>query len=140
MRGWIEQGAVVMLSMDFHERAAQLAQQCGRYRPVVDERLCASVFVLDASQDQNIFAVETLIAEQAPGGMGWRNVEGRRDGRGLRAFADELAVAPRAKGEAEAIENDGLARPRFSREDCQPLGKNEIELIDQDNIADRQSH
>ena len=54
------------------------------------------------------------------------------------AMAHEAAVAAPAEGQGEGIEQDGLASARLTREDAQALMEMKLELVDEDDIADRQ--
>src|SRR3546814_16948430 len=49
---WVEQAAIVMLAVDFDQRAAEVAQQGGRTGLIVDEGAAAAVGLDDATDDQ----------------------------------------------------------------------------------------
>jgi hypothetical protein len=57
----------------------------------------------------------------------------------LGAFADQPTVTASAKRETQAVEDDGLPRPGFPSENRQPPGERKIEVIDQNDVADRKS-
>ena len=59
---------------------------------------------------------------------------------GLGAFADQPAVAASAERETQTVEDDGLARAGFPGENRQSPGERKIEVIDQNDVADRKSH
>ncbi len=66
--------------------------------------------------------------------------EGRRNRGGLSPFTDQPAIAASTQSKAQTIEDDRLARPGFAGEDGQPLGEGKIEVVDQNDVADRKSH
>jgi hypothetical protein len=70
-------------------------------------------------------------------------IGGKLEGRGhlplLGAAAHQGGVAPGAYGEREGIEQDGLAGAGLAGESRQPGAERQIELVDENDIADRQS-
>ena len=57
------------------------------------------------------------------------------DGR-LLAAPDEIARRPGAEDEPEGVDQNGLPRPRFSREEVEPRGEVHFEAIDDRHVAD----
>ena len=54
MAARVEQAAIVMLAVDLDQHGAELAQQAGRDRLVVDEGAAAAVGLDDAADDQRL--------------------------------------------------------------------------------------
>src|SRR5208337_4516231 len=137
--GRIEQGAIVVLPMDLDEQPAELTQQAGGHWPIVEEGFGPAIGELDTSQHQRLALVEAMLAKQASGWMARRQVERCGNACRLSALAHKAAIAARSQRKAEAIEYNRLARPGLARENRQPLGEAQVELVDQNNIADRKS-
>ena len=47
----------------------------------------------------------------------------------------QRTIPTRAKGKAQTIQQNRLARPRFPRQNGQTPGEREVELLDQNNVA-----
>ncbi len=56
MRGRVDEGALVVLTVDFHQRRAERAQHLDADRLVVDESAGAAVGELHPPHDQLVFA------------------------------------------------------------------------------------
>ena len=137
----VEQAAIVMLAVDLDQQRAELAQQAGRDRLIVDEGAAAAVGLGDAADDERLagLAVEPVLGEQGQGGMIGRQLEGDADHRLRLAGADQPAVGPHAEREAERVEQDRFARPGLAGQHAEARPELEVERVDQDDVADREA-
>ena len=71
--------------------------------------------------------------------MARRHVEHRGDLPLLGALAHQRRIAARAEREREGIEQDRLAGAGLAGQHGKALGEIEIELVDQDDVADGQT-
>ena len=134
----IDERPVVVLPVDLDERRADRPQNLDADRLVVDEGAGAAVRDLDAAENQVALGVDIRIGRNPAGRVLEAAVE---DGGYLAlalAVAHEAAVAAPAEREREGIEQNGLAGTGLTREDAEALTKMKLELVDQDDIADRQ--
>ena len=138
MAAAVEQAAVVVLAVDFDQAGADLAQQPGRDRLVVDERLAAATGIDLAADDQRFarFDLDPGIVEGAARGMvGGERGKGRGHAGAVAALADQPAIGACAEREAERVEQDRLARAGFAGQHAQPARKLEVERLDKHNVA-----
>ncbi len=138
VRGSINQCTVVVLAMDFHQRPADLAQQCDTCRLIVDEDPAAAVRRLAAAQDQVTVIIEAVFAQKFARRMVLGNVEDRDDIALPRAAADKRGIATRAERKRQRIEEDRLAGTRLAGQHRKAGRKIDVEPFDQYDIADRQ--
>ena len=134
----IDQGALVVLAVDLHQRPANIAHQRHAGRLVVDEDAGAPVGRLQAAQDEIAIIVDGILGEQHARGMIGGDVE---DGRHLplrRAVPNQRGIAARAQRQRERIEQDGLAGTGLAGQHGEAGREVDIQLLDQDDIADRQ--
>ena len=134
----VEQAAIVMLAVDFHQRRAQFSKQRGGRRLIVDKAAAAAVAFDDPPNDQRFaaFDLEAIIREQRQRGASFGWIEARRHHRLRRAGAHQRAIAARAEREPQRIEQDRFARPRLSGQHAEAAVEIQIERLDQHDIAD----
>ena len=113
----VDEGALVVLAVDFHQRRAKRAQHLDADRLVVDESAGAAVGELHAAHDQLVFAAEIVLGQQAARRMIFAEIESGDHLALLGALAHHRGVAARAERQRESIEQDrfagaGLARQR----------------------------
>ena len=120
---------------------AELAQQPGRDRLVVDERAAAAVGLDDAADDQGLAGIEgeAVFIEQGGRRMIGRDLEGDADRRLPLAGADEAAVGASAEGEAERVEQDRFPGPGLAGQHAEARSEFELERVDQHDVADRET-
>ena len=136
VRGRIGQRALVVLAVDLDQRRGERAQGLHAHALVVDVGAGASVGELDPAEDQLVADLDVLALEQRMGGVSGRKLEHRGHLALRLAVADEAAVAARAERQRQRVEQDRLARAGLSGEDRQAGREFEIQLIDQNHVAD----
>ena len=137
MAGRVEQAAVVVLPMDLDQPLAHLAHQSGRRRLVVDGGATAPVGAQLALEQQRLarLHIDAVLVQQRRD-RACRRVEGGGDDPTLRPAAHQAAVGARAQRQAQRVQQDRLARPRFSGQHAQPAVEFDRERLDQDDVAD----
>ena len=135
----IEQAAIVMLAVDFDQRAAQIAQQRGGTGLVVDEGAAATIGLHRAADQQRFagFDLDAIVGQQQRGAMtGGRRIEAGGNA-GLRLpCPDQAAIGAGAERQPQRIEQDRLARAGFTGEDGQAGAELQVQRLDQHDIAD----
>ena len=138
MRAGIDQSALVMLAVDLDQRVADVAHQRDAGRLVVDEDAGAAVRRLQAAQDDVAVIVDGVFGKQRAGRMVARHVEDGDDLALCRAMAHQRGIAARAKRQRQRIEQDGFAGTGFTGQHGKAGQEVDVQLLDQDDIADRQ--
>ena len=134
----VDQRAVVMLAVDLDQSLPDKAQQLDAHADVVDEGPAPAIGPLHAAQDQPLLGLDAVLGQQRKHGMALGQLENRRHlALGL-ALAHERGIASAADGKREGIEQDRFAGAGLPGERRQALAEFEIELVDQDDVADRQ--
>jgi hypothetical protein len=133
----VDQRAVVVLAVDFHEKLAGLPHELHGNRLVVDIGLGAPVGGLLAAEDEVAVVVYAVVAEQRPDRMIARHVEHGRHLPALDAVAHQRTVAAPAERQRKTVEEDGLTGARLARQHGKTRLEREVEPFDQDDIADR---
>jgi hypothetical protein len=138
MRAWVDHRAIGVLAVDFDERGPDGAQRLHGNRLVVHIGARAAISHLHAAQDEITFDLGTSL----PGGKDrpviGREIENRRHLPLHRARAHERAIAAPAQCQRQRIEQDGLARAGFARENGKALPETKVQPLDQNDIADRE--
>ena len=140
----IDQRALVMLAVNFHQRGAHGFQGLHADRLVVDEGAGAPVGQLHPAQDHlarilRTRVVEPVVLENFRGRMCLRYIEYRGDLALLHAVAHQAGIAAPAQRQRESIEQDGFAGAGFAGQHRKATGKLDIEPFDQDDVTDRQT-
>ena len=134
----VDQRPVVMLAVDLDQSLPDKAQELDTHADVVDEGPAPAIGPLHAAQDQPLLGLDAVLGQQRKYGMALGQLENRRDlALGL-ALAHQRGIASAADGEREGIEQDRFAGAGLPGERRQALAEFEIELVDQDDVADRQ--
>ena len=141
MGGGIDQRALVVLAVDLDQRAADRLQGLHADRLVVDEGAGAAVGELHAAQDHLAVSIVSrpLSARIFAGRMALGHVEHGGDLALLGAVAHEAGIAAAAERQRKGIEQDGFARAGFAGQHGKAPGEFDIEPLDQDDVADRQT-
>ena len=143
MRGIVEQSAVVGLPMDFHQHAAQIAQQANAHRLVIHE--CARAAIRRDRTPQDDFAVgrNFVFRDQGESGMVFGQIEDRDRGALRRAGANARSPARACAGrQSQGIEQNGFARAGLTREHVETGRKIQRHVLDQNEVAnlERREH
>ncbi len=107
---------------------------------VVDEGAAATVGGQDPAQDQVLVpgVGQALVVEIGPGGVTGRQGEQGGDLGLRRAPADKARFTAGSRGEAQGVEDNGLAGARLTRQHAEAGGKFQFNGIDNDKIANGQ--
>ncbi len=138
MRRRVDQGSIIMLAMDFHQQRADRFQQPRRNRLIVDESPRAPIGVLHAAQDDFGIVGNLVFAQQHPGRMVFGQRQHRHHLPAVRALAHQRRVAASTQRQGQRVEQDRFARAGFAGQHGQPRLEGEVQLIDQNDVADRQ--
>ena len=136
VRSRLDEGALVVLPVDFHQRRAERAQHLNAHRLIVDEGAGPPVGDLHAPHDQLVLAGEAVLREQAARRMLLAELEDRGHLPLLGAFADQRRLPTRAEREREGIEQDRFAGSGLAGQCRQPGAEINVEPVDQDDVAD----
>ncbi len=131
-----DQGAVIVLAVDLDQRAADLAEQRGGDRLVVDEGAAAAIGALHTAQDQVALRIEAAVAEEPAGGVVIRHGEDGGDVALPHAGADQRGIAARAQREGERIQQDRLAGAGLAGEHRHSRPEVHAQPVDDDDVAD----
>ena len=140
MPTWVEQPAIVMLSVNFDGEAANLAEKpCGDRRRT-DEGAASAICLQRAADDQGFagLGLYLLIGEHRVDRMVGRQLQLDRNGRCILSAAYQPGVGARTHGQTERIEQDRLARARLARQHAKAGLELKLEAFDQHDVADRE--
>ncbi len=134
----VDQRAVVVLAVDFHQGGAEALENLHADRLIVDEGARAPVGELDPPQDQFVLGRDVVVFEHEMRRVPGRHVEGGRHLPLLDTLAHQAGVAARPQRQREGVEQDRLAGAGLAREHGKAAGEIDIEPIDQHDVADRE--
>ena len=137
MRGGVGQRAIVVLAVDLDQRLAELLHDLHAHRLVVDEGAGAAVGELGAAQDQLVLVGDVVGLEDRARRVIAADLEHGGDLPLLRALADQRLVAAAAERQREGVQQDRLAGAGLAGEHGEPRGEIDVQLVDQDDVADR---
>ena len=123
--------------MYLDQRRTDIAEQRDRHRLVVDEGATAAVSALHAAQDEIALCLKAALLQQITRGMARRHVEHGSDIALRGTSADHRGIAAPAKRQRQCIEQDRLAGAGLAGEHGQAGGEIDVELVDDDDVADR---
>ncbi len=139
MLTFAQQRQVLALAVHIDQQTADLAQQRGGHRPAVDARHRPAVGAHFAGQHEEIgvIAFQAVLGQQ-------RHDPGRRrpkleralDFGALRAGAHHIGRRAIPEQEVDGVDDDGLARAGFAGEHIEARRENQIEPIDDGQVAD----
>ena len=136
--GGVDEGAVVVLAVDLHQRRADLAHGLDADGLVIDEGAGAAISHLHAPQDQIAIYDDVMAFCDDQRGMAQRQIKGRRHLALRLPLAHEGAIAPAAQRQRESVQQDRLAGAGFARENHEPRPQLQIQPIDQNYVTDRE--
>ncbi len=138
--GDVDQRAVGMLAVDLGQRTGDLAQQVEAHRLVVDGGAARAVGILDAADDEFALGIDALLLQDGEGRVrcaAARRPPSPRRARHRPAPGEESPAG--AQRQSQRIEQDGFARTRFAGEHGEALVERDVELLDQDDVANGKS-
>ena len=131
---------VFVLAVDVDEELTGLPQLRERHRGAVDEAARASAAVDDTPHETHIVAGgKALLVEPGAQRASVSQIELGADLGPLAALPHDCRVAPLAEHQCEGVDEDGLPRACFSGEDGETAVELELEMFDDDEVADGQS-
>ena len=139
MGGGVHQRAVVVLAVDLDQRRAELLHDLHAHRLIVDEGAGAAVGELHAAQDQFVLGGDVVGLEHGLRRMLAGKLEDGDHLALLHALAHQALVAARAQGQRKGVEQDRLAGAGLAGQHGQAVGEIDVEPVDQDDVADRES-
>ena len=139
MRGRFDEGALVVLAVDFHQSRAECAQHLHAHRLIVDESAGAAVGELHPADDQLIIGAQVVFGQQPARRMVFGDIEGRDHLALLRPFAHQRRLAARAERERESVEQDRFAGAGLTGQRGKPGAEIDVQAIDQNDVADGKS-
>jgi hypothetical protein len=138
VRVGVDQRPVVVLAVDFNQQRTGLAHQRHAGRLVVDENPGTAIARLHPAEHQIAVIIDVIGAQQLARRVIGADIEDRRYLPLVSAVAHEAAVTAATKGERKGIEQNGFAGAGLAGENRKTCVKLEIELLDQNDVADRQ--
>ena len=139
MAGGVDQRPLVVLAVNLDEGRAEALEHLDADGLVVDERPGAAVGELDAAQQQRILDGDAVLGEDAARRMALVELEGRGDLALLHPVPHQAGVAARAERQREGVEQNRLAGSGLAGEHRKPAGELDVEALDQNDVADRES-
>src|SRR5689334_21130755 len=101
-----DEGALVMLPMDFHECRTERSQHLDADRLIVDKGAGAAVGILHAAQNEFVLAAQTVIGKKPAGRMIRSDVESGNHLTLIDALAHQSGVAARAERKRKSVEQN----------------------------------
>lgn len=141
MSAGVQQADRLMLAMHLQQEVADLLQHAHAGRLIVHEGAAATVRRKGAAQDE-IFVPgvrQAFVFQDVPHRVfrWWGEDSGHRCLRG--ATADQAGIGARAGRQAQAVEDDRLARARLACKRSEPRPDGQVQGLDQHHVADPQS-
>ncbi len=132
----INERPVVVLAVNLDELAADAPERLRRDALVVDEGPAAAVGQLHAPQDEAAAGLDALRLRSGDRRVVRPKLERRADLAKLGAMAHEARLSLSSERQRKSVQQDGFAGARLAGQNGQPAVKLEVELVDQDNVAD----
>ena len=135
----VQQTAIIMLPMQFHQRLGQVAQHIARDAVVIDPGRLAPIQRVDPPQDQfTLVQPKPRLIQNRPGRMVGGQVEHRRHAALRRALTHQFGPSAPAQHETQRIQQDRLSRPGFARQHVQPRPEFKFQPVNDQHIPDFQ--
>ena len=132
----VQEPAIVLLAVQFHKRRGECAQHLATGATVIDEGGLAPVTGIHAAQNEFGPAGQPGLGQQCVRGMAFGQVENGGDLALLRAIAHQFRPPAPAQHETQRVEQDRLARAGLAGEHVQTIAELEIEMRDDEHVAD----
>ncbi len=142
LSGWLQEGVAFVGAMDVHQGVAEFLQDCGGDGGAIDEGAGAA-FGEDASQEEPPFfpgrqgeLLQVLVHPRPHGGMGLvSQKEASADFAGGGSAPNQRGTGTPARKETQCPQNQGFSCAGFARDGHQSRPKLQLELRDQDQVA-----
>ena len=134
----VYQSPLVMLAVDFNQAAPDLAQELNAYAYVVEKGAASPVSPLHSAEHDSPFGLDAVLRKQREDGVEGIELEGCRHLALGRAPPDERHIASGAECKRERVQQNRFAGAGLASEHGQSRAEFKIELVDQDDIADRE--
>ena len=122
-----------MLTVNVEQLLAQLAQLCGRGGAAVDPGAALALRVHRAAQQQGFTDIKTGVLQPVMQAHGVVEFGAHLGARG--PFTDDAAIGPGTGDQLQRVNQDGFARAGFTREHGEAALQIQLQLTDDDEIA-----
>ena len=136
VRRGIDEGAFVMLAVNFDQSRAERAQHLHADRLVVDKGASPAVGELHPPHDQLVLADKIVVGQHAARRMVFGDIEGGDHLAVLGALAHQSRIAAGAEREREGVEQYRFAGAGLAGQRGKPGAEIDIEPVDQNDVAD----
>jgi hypothetical protein len=136
MRSRLDEGAFVVLPVDFDEGSAERSQHLNADRLIVDKGAGATVGKLHPAQNELVLAAQSIFRNKRARRMVLRNVERSNHLALLGSLAHQGRIAARAERKGKSVEQDRFAGAGFAGKNGETRAKIDVQPIDQDDVAD----
>jgi len=136
MGGGFDEGAFIVLTMDFDQRGAKRAEHLHADRLIVNKGTGAAVGKLHAAQDEFVFAAQAVVGEKRARRMIVADFKSRDHLTLLGAVANQGHVTARAECESKSVEQYRFAGAGFAGQYRKAAAEIDVQPIDQDDVAD----
>ena len=120
----VDEGAFVVLAVNFHQRRTKRAQHLHADRLIVDEGAGAAIGELNAPHDQLVLAAKIVLGEHAARRMIGGKLESGGDLALLRAGAHQRRLAAGAERKRKGVEQDRFTRAGLAGQARQGRSRN----------------
>ena len=141
--GGVDQSAFVVLAVDLDQGGAEFLHHLHAHRLIVDEGARAPVRKLHAAKNEIVLGRDVvgqiMGRKQRARRMGALDLEHGRHLALLGALPHQRLIAAGAERQGKGIEQDRLAGAGLAGEHGKTVGEIDVEPVDQDDVADRNS-
>ena len=135
----VQQPAVIMLTVQFHQPFRQCPQHLARNPAVIDPGGLAAIGIVHPAQDQIALGLDPVFFQHGMGRMARRQVEFGHHLALFGAAPHQLGPATPAQHKAQAIQQNGFASPGFPGQHIQPGLKGQRQPVDNQHVANVES-
>ena len=136
MRGRFDEGALIVLTVDFDERYAKRAQDLHTDRLIVDKGAGAAVGKLHPAQNELVFAAQAIVGKERARRMVLADFKSGNHLTLHGAVAHQGDVAARSERKSKSVEQDGFAGAGFAGQYGKTGAEIDVQPIDKDDVAD----
>ena len=132
--GGLQKRLVRVLSVNVDERFTELPQLRSSNGYAVHPGPGASLDIHRAANHQHVVPRFELVGRKPPAGI-FRRQELRHDIRALSAFSHDACVRPASKNKLQRIDENGLPRPGFTRQNGKALTNVQAQGLDDHKVS-----